>query len=207
MKHGMGIPALLLILGLGCAPGADDASATRDSATRAGVGTGEPWGVGRAATDAEVAAWDLDVNSRGYGLPVGRGTHADGVAVYAQKCAMCHGARGEGVGTGTSAIPRLISREPREGFPFGESLQHVRTVGNYWPYATTLYDYMQRAMPLDAPGSLTPDELYSLTAFLLAENEIIARDAIIDARSLPEVRMPARGRFVRDDRGGGGRFR
>jgi cytochrome c len=165
------------------------------------------FGVGRAATAAEVAAWDIDANPAGVGLPPGRGTHAEGAAVYAQKCASCHGARGEGMGTGSAAYPKLIGREPREGFPFGQELRHVKTVGNYWPYATTVYDYIHRAMPLTAPGSLAPDEVYALTAFLLAENEIIAKDAVIDAASLPRVRMPARDRFVRDDRTGGATFR
>lgn len=165
------------------------------------------FGVGRAATPAEVAAWNVDVNPDGVGLPLGRGTPAEGAVLYAQKCAMCHGARGEGLGTGAAAYPKLIGREPREGFPFGQDLKHVKTVGNYWPYATTIFDYVRRAMPLNAPGSLPPDEVYSLTAFLLAENEIIARNAVIDAQTLPKVRMPARGRFVPDDRTGGTTFR
>ena len=165
------------------------------------------FGVARAATAAEVAAWDLDVNPTGVGLPPGRGTHAEGAAVYARKCASCHGARGEGMGTGAAAYPRLIGREPRDGFPFGQDLRHVKTVGNYWPYATTVYDYIQRAMPLTAPGSLSAGEVYALTAFLLAENEIIGRDVVVDATTLPGVRMPARDRFVRDDRAGGATFR
>ena len=107
---------------------------------------------------------------------------------------------------GAVAYPKLIGREPREGFPFGEDLKYVKTVGNYWPYATTLYDYMHRAMPLNAPGSLTPNELYALTAFLLAENEIIAKNTVMDATTLPTVKMPARDRFVRDDRTGGPSF-
>ncbi len=127
--------------------------------------------------------------------------------IYAQKCAACHGARGEGTGTGSAAIPRVIGREPRDSFPFGKDLSIPKTVGNYWPYATTVYDYIHRAMPLGAAGSLTPGEVYDLTAFLLAENEVIARDAVIDARTLPQVRMPARDRFVRDDRTGGATFR
>lgn len=158
------------------------------------------FGLGRAATAAEIAAWDLDANPAGVGLPPGQGTHAEGAVIYAQKCASCHGARGEGTTSGVMAYPKLIGREPREGFPFGRDLKYVKTVGNYWPYATTVYDYLRRAMPLTAPGSLDPHEIYSLTAFLLAENEIIAKSAVVDARSLPAVRMPARGRFVPDDR-------
>jgi cytochrome c len=157
----------------------------------------------RPATAAEVAAWDIDVNPDGKGLPAGRGTYAEGAAIFAQKCASCHGARGEGMGP----YPRLVGREPRAGFPFGQDLRYVKTIGNYWPYATTVYDYVHRAMPLTAPGSLKPNEVYSLTAFLLAENEIIPRDAVIDAKTLPRVRMPARDHFVVDDRAGGAAFR
>jgi cytochrome c len=158
--------------------------------------------IGRAATPAEIAAWDLDVNPKGEGLPPGTGTHASGTGVYAAKCAVCHGAKGEGL----PPNPKLVGREPRD-FTFAEDRAHVKTVGNYWPWATTLFDYTRRAMPQTAPGSLTPDETYSVVAWMLAENEIIARDYVIDASSLPQVVMPARDRFVRDDRMGGAAFR
>ncbi len=193
--------AVALFLLAACAREGGDAAGARPADVRAAPEPPARWGVGRAATTADVAAWDVDVNPRGVGLPPGRGTSADGAPVYARKCAACHGARGEGTGTGAAAIPRLVGREPRAEFPFGQSLTHVKTIGNYWPHATTVYDYVRRAMPLDAPGSLTPDEVYALTAFLLAENEVIGRDAVMDARTLPQVRMPARDRFVRDDRG------
>ena len=101
----------------------------------------------------------------------------------------------------------MVGREPREGFPFGRDPTFVRTIGNYWPYATTLYDYINRAMPLDAPGSLSADEVYGLVAYLLWRNEIIADTALIDARTLPRIRMPARDRFVVDDRRGGPEIR
>lgn len=159
--------------------------------------------IGRRATDAEFAAWNIDVNPSGKSLPAGSGTYAAGAALFSQTCAACHGAHGEGQGI----YPRLIGREPRTGFPFGQDPKYVKTIGNYWPYATTVYDYIHRAMPLTAPGSLAPREVYSLTAFLLAENEVIARDLVLDARTLPAVRMPARDRFVADDRKGGAGFR
>jgi cytochrome c len=159
--------------------------------------------VGRPASDSLVAAWDIDVGPDGAGLPVGSGTHATGATVYAAQCAVCHGARGEGLG----AYPKLVGRDPREGFPFARDPKLVKTVGNYWPYATTLFDYVRRTMPLAAPGSLTNDEVYAVVAFLLAENEVIARDAVMDARTLPAVRMPARDRFVPDDRRGAAEFR
>ena len=159
-------------------------------------------GIGRAATDAEVRGWDIDVNPAGVGLPAGRGTWASGAPVYAAQCAVCHGTRGEGMG----AYPRLVGAEPKN-FGFGKDPKLVKTVGNYWPYATTLYDYINRAMPFNTPGSLRPDEVYGVVAWLLAENGVIARDAVIDARTLPAVRMPARDRFIRDDRTGGATFR
>ncbi|MGH7628285.1 MAG: c-type cytochrome [Gemmatimonadales bacterium] len=159
--------------------------------------------VGRPATADEIAAWDLDVNPAGDGLPAGSGTPASGAAVWAAKCAACHGARGEG----NERYPRLVGREPEDGFPFGRQLRYVRTVGNYWPYATTLYDYLRRTLPPTQPGALAPDEIYGVVAWLLAENRIVPPDAVIDSRTLPEVRMPARDRFVDDDRTGGKEFR
>ncbi len=162
------------------------------------------YGLGTPATAQQVAAWDIDVDTLGHGLPAGSGTPARGAALFAQKCAMCHGPNGEGAG---ALYPKLIGRDPRTGFPFGQNLKYVATIGNYWPYATTLYDYVHRAMPFVAPGSLTPDETYSLVAFLLWRNDIIPETAVIDARTLPAVRMPAHDRFVRDDRQGGPEFR
>ena len=96
-----------------------------------------------------------------------------------------------------------MDREPSEGFPFGERRGIRRTIGNYWPYATTIFDYVTRAMPMTAPGSLTPDEVYAVAAYILFLNEIIPEDAIMNAETLPVVIMPARDRFVPDDRVGG----
>jgi cytochrome c len=159
--------------------------------------------LGHAASDSEIAAVNIDVNADGEGLPPGSGTHAAGAVVYASMCASCHGAKGEGV----APNPRLIGRDPKEGFPFGNDVKLAKTVGNYWPYATTLYDYIHRSMPFAAPGSMKPNEIYGVIAFLLAENEIIPKDAVIDAKSLPKVKMPARDRFVADDRKDGANFR
>lgn len=156
------------------------------------------FGLGRPATPSEIAALDIDANSSGVGLPPGRGTAAEGKAVYARSCAGCHGAGGEGI----APYPRLVSPPSDTSFQFASDPAIVKTIGNYWPYATTLYDYIHRAMPLTAPGSLPPSEVYSLVAYLLAENRIIPANAVMDARSLPQVRMPARGRFVLDDRAG-----
>lgn len=159
--------------------------------------------LGRAASTADIAPIDIDVNPAGVGLPPGQGTYEQGASVYAVKCASCHGVTGEGGGTN----PRLVGAEPRQGFPFGTDFKIPRTIGNYWPYATTLYDYVHRAMPLTAPGSLTSDETYAIVAYLLAENEVVSRTAVMDAQTLPTVQMPARPHFVPDDRTGGQSFR
>lgn len=153
-------------------------------------------GIGRPATRAQIAAWNIDVNPAGVGLPAGRGSYEQGARVFAAQCAACHGTRGEGIATN----PRLVGAEPKD-FSFGKDPKLVKTVGNYWPYATTLYDYINRAMPFGAPGTLTPDEVYSVVAWLLAENGVIGRDVVMDRQSLPRVRMPARERFVPGDRG------
>jgi cytochrome c len=159
--------------------------------------------IGRRATSEEIRAWNIDVNSSGDGLPAGHGTYARGAALFAERCAACHGAHGEGI----PPFPKLIGREPRDGFPFGRDAKYVKTIGNYWPYATTVYDYINRAMPFPAPSSLGPDDIYSLVDFLLAENEIIDRRTVLDARALRNIRMPAHDRFVVDNRTGGHVFR
>jgi cytochrome c len=158
--------------------------------------------IGRVATDSEVRAWDIDVNSSGNGLPPGHGTYSVGATLFAQRCAVCHGTHGEGLAT----FPKLISG-PRSAFDFANDPAIPKTIGNYWPYATTVYDYIHRAMPLTAPGSLAPDQVYSLVAFLLAENGVIDKTTAVDARSLPRIQMPARSHFVIDDRKGGPIFR
>ena len=159
-------------------------------------------GFGRPATADEMNGWNIAVRPDGSGLPPGGGTARQGAVVYGRRCARCHGV------TGTEGpFDRLVGREPRQGFPFGRDPTLVRTIGNYWPYATTVYDYVNRAMPLDAPGSLTPDEVYSLVAFLLWRNELVADTALLNAQTLPRVAMPAHDRFVRDTRRGGPEIR
>lgn len=150
----------------------------------------DPFGLGRPASEEEIRAWDIDVAPNGEGLPPGRGTVKQGAEVFAAKCASCHGPTGtEGPkdrlvgGQGTLATPKPI-----------------RTIGSYWPYATTLYDYIDRAMPFNAPQSLTADETYSVVAWLLFQNQIIEEDSVIDAQSLPKVRMPNRDGFIPDRR-------
>jgi mono/diheme cytochrome c family protein len=180
-----------------------------DAATSGAVATPSPssapsassavpvrFGFGRPATDAEIRAWDIDVRPDGAGLPPGRGTVEEGAALYVQQCQVCHGVKGRG-----GEFDALAGREPRQGFPFGKDgrLRELRTIGNYWPYATTLYDYIHRAMPADAPQSLTPDEVYALTAYLLFLNGIVPEDAVMDAQSLPQVVMPNHAGFTSPD--------
>ena len=123
--------------------------------------------------------------------------------MFAAKCAMCHGDAGQGM---PPAYPQLVGKDPTD-FSFDNDFRIAHTIGNYWPYATTLYDYINRAMPLTAPGSLKPEEIYSLVAYLLAANGVIADSTIMNAETLPKVNMPARDRFVVDDRSGGQAFR
>jgi len=165
-----------------------------------------PFGIGTPATPEQIAALDIDVRPDGTGLPAGGGTARDGAPIYAQKCAACHGANGEG---GTADV--LVGAEPKNSAPFGPEYERWRgtrtdvpfTIGNYWPYATTVFDYVRRAMPASAPGSLTADETYALVAWLLAKNEVIAESDMMSRETLPRVRMPARARFVPDSRRGG----
>ncbi|MBN3762037.1 cytochrome c [Burkholderia sp. Ac-20365] len=148
--------------------------------------------IGTPISDADIAAWNIDVAPDGHGLPAGSGDVAMGGRIFAARCATCHGAKGEGLigdqliggrGTLTSANPK-------------------RTVGSYWPYATTLFDYIRRAMPYNAPQSLSADEVYAVSAWILNQNGIVPDDARLDAHSLAAVHMPNRDGFVSDPRPG-----
>lgn len=156
------------------------------------------FGFGEAASPERIAAWDIDIGPDGEGLPPGSGSVERGETLYRLQCVQCHGARGEG-----SQFEALAGRVPGDRFPFSEDRRWRITVGSYWPYATTLFDYIRRAMPQAAPGSLPPDDVYALTAFILQLNGILESGDSLDAESLPRIRMPARDRFVRDDRRGG----
>lgn len=153
--------------------------------------------LGRTPTPESIAAVDLDVAPNGAGLPAGSGSVEQGAAVYAANCAVCHGANGEG----KPPYPQLIGG-PKGDVDFSTNPNIPRTIGNYWPYATTLFDYVRRAMPLTSPGSLTADQTYAVTAYLLSRDGVIPATAQLDARSLPAVQMPAKARFVNDDRRG-----
>ncbi len=205
-RAGRGICVATLMLVAGCTSRSpaerSDVPASRDpaAATAALPATWARLGVGRPVDAARLAAWDVDVDTLGAGLPRGRGTVVEGARLYAAKCAACHGSTGEGL---PPVYPRLVGRVPRDGFGFAADPSLERTIGSYWPYATTLYDYIRRAMPYGAPGTLSADETYAVTAHLLAANGIIAADASLDSASLVAVRMPAHGRFVADARAPG----
>jgi S-disulfanyl-L-cysteine oxidoreductase SoxD len=158
----------------------------------------ERFAIGRAPTSEEVAAWNIDIMPDGEGLPAGSGSVEIGRTLYAAQCQDCHGLNGRG-----GPFDALAGRLPGDGFPFSEDPRVVHTIGNYWPYATTLFDYTRRAMPHDRPGSLSDVEVYSLTAYLLFLNDLLDANAVLDRESLPKVIMPSRGRFVPDDRRGG----
>ena len=142
-------------------------------------------GLGQVPSAEQIRGWDIDVRADGAGLPAGSGSVAQGQAIYQARCLACHGEKGE-KGTG----PRLAGGQGTLA-----SKAPVLTVGSYWPYATTLYDYIHRAMPLDSPQSLTPDEVYAVTAYTLHLNGIVKADAVLDGAALAAIRMPNRDGF------------
>lgn len=182
--------------------GAVALAATFVPLTVSGQQTGYPGGAqypfGTPATKAEIDAWDKDVRPDGMGLPAGSGTYKAGAQIYGEQCASCHGDRLQGIrdpNLPQGGGPALIGGRGTLNTP-----NFKITVESYWPYATTLYDYVLRAMSYTAPGSLKPDEVYSLVAFILGEGNIIDKKTVMDAKSLPKVRMPNRDNFYPDNR-------
>jgi cytochrome c len=162
-----------------------------------GFVSGQGYGLGRPATPEEIKRYDVFIAPSGANLPPGSGTAEKGKAIYAAQCARCHGATGRegpeeplvgGIGSLTTAKPQ-------------------KTVGSYWPYATTLWDYVNRAMPFDRPGMLPPDDVYSVTAYVLQLNGIVSASDVLDANSLPKIKMPNRDGFVPDARPDAGKKR
>ncbi|MCS6878166.1 MAG: cytochrome c [Geminicoccaceae bacterium] len=147
--------------------------------------------IGRVPTPEEIARWDIDVRPDGVGLPPGRGTAKEGEEVYLARCASCHGEFGEAVGR----WPPLVGGQ--NSLTWDEP---IKTVTSYWPYATTIFDYIKRAMPFGDAQSLTDDEVYAITAFLLASDGIIPEDFEVNAETLPKIRMPNADGFVPDPR-------
>ena len=144
---------------------------------------------GRTPDPAEIAAQDIDVGADGRGLPPGQGSVEEGRAVFAANCASCHGDKGQG-----GLADRLVG-----GFGTLKDEKPIRTVGSYWPYATTLFDFIRRAMPFNAPQSLSNQDVYAVSAYVLALNGIVPGDAVVDANSLPRIKMPNRDGFTSPD--------
>ncbi|SAL41798.1 cytochrome biogenesis protein CcdA [Caballeronia peredens] len=153
---------------------------------------GSAYDIGTPVDPKTISAWNIDIDSNGRGLPAGFGDVAHGKQIFNAKCASCHGANGEG-GIGDALVGgagTLAGAKPK------------KTIGSYWPYPTTLFDYIRRAMPYNAPQSLSSDEVYALSAYLLYLNHIVPEDTRLDAQSLPKVKMPNREGFVSDPRPG-----
>jgi len=158
--------------------------------TTTGASAAERLGFGTPVDKPTIAGWDIDVRPDGVGLPTGSGSAIDGEVLYMDKCAACHGEFGEGAGR----YPVLMG-----GYGTLTSQDPNKTVGSYWPYATTLYDYIRRAMPFGDAQTLSADELYAISAYVLYMNDIVAEDAVLDAKSLAAVKMPNRDGFILPD--------
>lgn len=150
----------------------------------------ESLGIGRAATPAEIKAWDIDVRPDGHGLPEGKGSVKDGEKLYIEKCASCHGDFGEGAARWPYLIGKgkLSDDDPK------------KSIGSYWPYATTVFDYVKRAMPFGDAQSLTDDQTYAITAYLLHVNDLLPETAVLDRAGLLAIKMPNAAGFVADPR-------
>ena len=148
------------------------------------------YGIGRMATDAEIAGWNIDIGRNGENLPPGSGTVAHGKEIFAEQCAACHGEKGQG-GVGE----RLVGGRGTIATP-----KPIKTVGSFWPYAPTLFDYIRRAMPQNAPQSLSNDDVYAVSAYILNMNGLLPADATLDAKTLSAIKMPNRDMFTGDPR-------
>ena len=148
------------------------------------------YGIGRVATPAEIDGWNIDIGRNGENLPAGSGSVSHGHEIFDQQCAACHGAKGEG-GVGD----RLVGGQGTIATP-----KPVKTVGSFWPYAPTLFDYIRRAMPQNAPQSLGNDDVYAVSAYILSMNGLLPGDATLDAKTLSAIKMPNRNMFIEDPR-------
>ena len=144
--------------------------------------------LGKPITEQDIAAWDIAAMPNGNGLPPGSGSAAQGAKVFAEKCAACHG---EGAKGGPIVRAPLFG-----GPPVTDGIDTTKTIGNFWGHATTVFDFTRRAMPFNAPRTLTPDDIYATTAYLLYLNKIIGENDVMDAKTLPSVKMPNRDNFI-----------
>ena len=156
----------------------------------AGAASAEAPNLGKPIDVAEIAAWDISIQPDGTGLPPGGGKAADGARIYADKCAQCHGPDGKGGVAGVFTVP-LVG-----GDPITDIAASMKRIANFWPYATTLFDYTRRSMPWQQPMTLANDEVYALTAYILAANKLIGENDTMNAQTLPKVRMPNRDGFI-----------
>ncbi len=150
-----------------------------------GVALAESPKLGKKLTEAEIAAWDISILGDGTGLPAGRGTAAEGAIIYAQKCALCHGENGKG---GPSAA--VVGGGPLD------RIEATKTIANFWGYPTTVFDFTRRAMPWQQPRTLSNDEVYALTAYIFSLNKLIDEKDVMNAQTLPKVKMPNRDNFI-----------
>jgi len=155
-------------------------------ATTATVSLAETPHLGKHLDEAAIANWDISILPDGTGLPRGSGTPAQGAPIFAEKCSACHGDNGKG---GVAAA--LVDDRKLAGISASQ-----KTIKNFWPYATTIFDFIRRAMPFTAPRSLSDDEVYALTAYILAENKLIGANDMMSAETLPKVKMPNRDNFI-----------
>lgn len=178
--------ALLIILAGGSA-----AAETQVATTSAAPATAQPLGLGRPALPEEVAAWNLDVSPDGTGLPEGSGDVLTGEEIYLEQCAACHGDFAEGLDNwpALSGGEGTLDREDPE-----------KTIGSYWPYLSTVWDYIQRSMPFGNAQILTPDDTYAITAYLLYSNGLVEDDFVLSNENFTEVQMPNADGFIEDDR-------
>jgi S-disulfanyl-L-cysteine oxidoreductase SoxD len=154
-------------------------------ALAAGVAAAESPRLGKPITEADIANWDISILGDGIGLPPGNGTAAQGAPIYAQKCAACHGEAGKG-GPGAP----LVGRPPLD------RIEATKTIANFWSHPTTVFDFIRRAMPWQQPRTLTNDEVYALSAYIFSLNQLIGENDVMNAQSLPKVKMPNRNNFI-----------
>jgi S-disulfanyl-L-cysteine oxidoreductase SoxD len=154
----------------------------------AGTAFAQSPGLGKPISEADVAAWDIAVMPDGTGLPPGSGTAVQGTKVFAEKCAVCHGDGGKG---------GPVARNPLfGGRPVSDGIDTPKTIGNFWGYATTIFDFTRRAMPFNQPRTFTADEIYATTAYILFLNKIIGENDVMNAETLPKVKMPNADNFI-----------